>query len=355
MKRFHISLLSIVSLSVILYSCGKTTLPATQDGNWVYRGDFLGTARSHAVSFVLNGNTAYVGTGIDYQSTKYNDFYQLILNGNNTSWEQVMSCPGAARTDAVGFSVGGEGYIGMGQDQVNNLLADLWQYDSASNAWTQKSSMPAVNNITGRYGAVAFGIQQYGYVATGFNGFFLNDFWRYDPSIDTWTQQPTYGGYKREYAVAFVYNNKGYIVTGQGDGSSSASVNDFWVYDPSQPVSTSWTELRHITNVDPATFDDGYLTIVRSGAVGFVITGVKTDGGGDMAYISTGTAGNITWEYHFALDLWQQKTSFERSSRSFAVGFTVQNRGFIALGISGSSNDEDINEFQPDVVFNSLD
>jgi N-acetylneuraminic acid mutarotase len=355
MKRFHISLLSILSLSVILYSCGKTTLPPTQDGNWVYRGDFLGTARSHAVSFVINENTAYVGTGIDYQSTKYNDFYQLILNGPNTSWEQVASCPGAARTDAIAFSVGNEGYVGMGQDQVNNLLSDLWQYDSASNAWTQKASMPQVNGISGRYGAVAFGIGSYGYMATGFNGFYLNDFWKYDPGADSWVQQPTYGGYKRQYAVAFTYNNKGYIVTGQGDGSSSTSVNDFWVFDPSLPVASSWVEKRHITNVDPDTFDDAYLTIVRSGAVGFVIKGVKTDAGGDMAYITTGSAGSITWEYHFALDLWQQKTSFERSSRSYAVGFSVQNRGFVALGISGSSNDEDLNEFHPDEVFNSLD
>src|SRR5665811_2055506 len=106
MKRFHISLLSIVSLSVILYSCGKSTLPATQDGNWVYRGDFLGTARSNAVSFVLNASTAYVGTGVDFQFKKYSDFFQLILNGNNTSWEQVATCPSVGRTDGVGFSIG---------------------------------------------------------------------------------------------------------------------------------------------------------------------------------------------------------------------------------------------------------
>src|SRR6516164_3169840 len=90
MNRFHISLLSLAFLASVLYSCSKSNVPYTQNGNWVYRGDFNGSARSEAVSFVI-GNNAFVGTGIDNNFTRYNDFWQLTVNGNNASWYQVAS------------------------------------------------------------------------------------------------------------------------------------------------------------------------------------------------------------------------------------------------------------------------
>jgi hypothetical protein len=84
-----------------------------------------------------------------------------------------------------------------------------------------------------------------------------------------------------------------------------------------------------------------------------------SDGGGDRAYITTGSAGSITWAYNFADSLWNQKTSYERAARSGAVGFSVQNKGFVGLGSSGGSGTgsffANIDEWYPDEPYNAQD
>ena len=353
MKRFHISLSCLALLTVLLSSCSKSSVNPTQDGNWIYVGDFGGkAARTEAVSFVI-GNYAYVATGVDNQNTRYNDLYRFDPSG--TFWYQVASCTGCTpRSSAVAFSVNDKGFVGAGYDGYN-ALSDFWQYDPAGNSWSQIASIGDANNgLQPRYDAVAFGINGLGYVGTGNDGVnYLNDFWQYDPSTDKWTQKPSYPGFKRTQSVAFTYNNKGYLVTGLGTGGST--VNDFFSFDPTKPDTSAWKALRHISNYSPDSYDDGYTNIIRYNAVGFVLTGTKGDGGGDRAYITTGSAGSATWAYNFATDLWNQKTPYERAARQGAVGFTVQNRGFVGLGTSGSATLANIDEWKPDETYNQQD
>ena len=372
MNRFHLTLLTVILFACILYSCNKSSVPYTQNGNWVYQGDFNGAARSEAVSFVI-GDYAYVGTGIDNSFNRYNDLWQLQVtgqdippngttpqNGLNCSWFQVASATNMTpRNSAVAFSVGGQGYVGSG---TNGTVAfyDFWHYDPAANQWNQIANIgDSAYGYAARFDAVGFGIETVGkgYVGTGNNYTdYLKDFWAYDPSTNKWTQEVSYNGYKRTDAIALVYNNRAYLVTGLGTGGTMT--NDMWRFDPSLPDSSKWYQLNHITNFSPASFDDAYTTIARANGAGFIITGVKTDGGGDKAYISTGINGSLytwTWEYDFATDLWVEKTPFERAARQGAVGFTVKNHGFIALGISGGTNFENLEEFRPDEVYNQQD
>ncbi len=372
MKRFHILLLSVVSLSVIISSCGKSTVPGTQDGNW-YRfvAPFQGPARSHAASFVLNpdgngnGTTAYVGTGFSNRNTKFNDFYQAIPIGDSSlTWAQVASFGGSSRSDAVGFAVGGKGYVGLGIDTADNYLSDFWQYDSTLNQWTSIAPYPG----NARANAVAFTINNIGYVGTGYDGYnYYGDFWKYDPSSNSWGQSITFGGFKRSGAVAFVYNNMGFVVTGIGE--SNGVVNDFYrfsttavpadAYHQAQ-LPNSWLHLNAITNTSTATFDDGYTNIQRSNAVLFVMSGVTSglgspDAGRPKAFLTCGTAGSSTWEYDIISDLWTTRTSYESQSVSYGVGFTINNRGFVTTGLSGGTGVSATSEFFPDQVYNQQD
>jgi len=175
--------------------------------------------------------------------------------------------------------------------------------------------------------ADGFGIGSFGYLGTGFDGSNASkDFFKYDPALDTWSDIG-FSGNKRYSAVTFVYQDKAYLVTGINSG---ATVNDFWVFDPAAG-DANWKALNRITNFSSENFDDTYINIVRSNAVGFIV--------GNKGYISTGENGALykfTWEYDFATDLWKEKTPFEGPGTTGAVGFTVAGRGFVATGRTGS-------------------
>jgi hypothetical protein len=347
MKKVHLSLLLISTIAITISSCNSGAVPYTQDGNWVYRGDFDAIPRSEAVSFVI-GDSAYVGMGVDANFIRYNDMWSF--DPVTFNWTQLATCPGVARNSAVGFSVNGEGYITTGYDGYN-MLNDTWQFDPPSNSWTSKAAYAG----TPRYDAVAFGIGNYGYVGTGYDGNYRKDFFRYDPSGDTWTPSITYAGHTRTQAIAFVYNDSAYVVTGNSSGSV---IDDFWRFDPDLTDSLQWRELRHISNYSPDSYDDGYTTIERSNGVGFVMLDTKSDGGGDRAYVTTGVNGALytwTWAYNFATDLWNEKTPMERGARQGSVGFTVKNQGFVSLGVSGSSPVSETDQWYPDEAYNQQD
>jgi len=315
---------SFLFVICILFSCQKSTVPYTQSGDWADVGLFPGPARSEAVSFVIN-NVPYMGTGWDGLLTRFNDLWKYDPTLN--VWAQVASMPaGTGRSSAVGFSANGKGYVGTGYDGAN-YLNDFYAYDPVSNSWAQIAQFAGSQ----RYEAVAFGIGNYGYVGTGYDGAnALKDIYRYDPALDLWTDVG-FTGNKRYSAVTFVYNNKGYLVTGVNNAVLQA---DFWVFDPASDTS-KWTQLRHINNYSSDNYDDGYTTIARYNGAAFVID--------NYAYISTGQSGDITattWLYDFAQDLWSEKTPFEGSSTTGAVGFSVTGipggGGFIATGRSAN-------------------
>ena len=328
-------LLGIGSVSLVSCSKSSTTDNGTTDGNWISRSDFEGVARSEAVSFMA-GTKAYIATGYDGEK-RLNDLWQYDPDDN--FWQQKAQFPGTARSSAVAFSVADQGYLATGYDGVNKLQ-DVWKYDPESNTWTQKNDFAG----TARYDAVAFAINGKGYLSTGFDGNYLKDIWEYDPTVDSWTQRVSLGGTKRSAAVSFVYKNKAYIVTGVNNGTA---VNDFWVFDPSQPEGQAWVELRKISNVSTDSYDDAY-AIVRSNAVAFVIN--------DKAFITTGENGSIykdTWVYDFATDLWAKKTPYEGTERTGAVSFEINGRGFVLTGRSSTYQFDDIREFLPDQPYDA--
>jgi N-acetylneuraminic acid mutarotase len=68
------------------------------------------------------------------------------------------------------------------------------------------------------------------------------DFWEYDPATNAWTQKADFGGSGRLYAARFTTNGKGYVGTGQsGTYPNYTYYKDFWEYDP---ISNNWTQKR---------------------------------------------------------------------------------------------------------------
>jgi hypothetical protein len=322
MKRIYFHLFSLFVLST-LFSCKKNSIPYTQSGNWVTEAQLNGPARSEAVSFVIN-DFAYVGTGWDGLNTRYSDFWRYDAKAN--VWSQVTSLPAnAGRSSAVAFAANGKGYVGTGYGNFNNYLSDFYELNLDSNVWTKKADFAG----GARYEAVAFGLGDNGYVGTGFDGSnALKDFYRYDPSKDTWTDIG-FSGNKRYGAVTFTYNDKAYLVTGVNSGTMQT---DFWVFNPASDTA-KWSQLRHINNYSSDAYDDSYTTIARWNGSAFI--------SGSYAYISTGENGvyyTYTWQYDFSQDLWAEKTPFEGPPTTGAVGFSLSSTtgggGYIGTGRS---------------------
>ena len=306
-------------------------------GVWHRRSDLDGLARGSAAGFTI-ADKGYVCGG--YTGTTYKrvtDLWEYDIQGGY--WTQCASMPDAAtaRTGASGFAIGEKGYITLGQDNSSNYLADTWEYDPATDTWTQKDDYKGGARIS----AIAFGIGQYGYVGTGYNGNYQKDFYRFDPQAaagQQWEIVNGFGGQKRQGGTSFVIDDKAYICCGVNNGSY---VYDFWCFDPSTGV---FTQLRDIADTSDDDYDDDYTSIVRANAVSFVIDG--------KGYLVTGEYGSLLsnyWIYDPATDLWEGEdlTAFEGSVRKNAVAFSTGTRGFVVTGQASSSYYDDTWELSP--------
>jgi N-acetylneuraminic acid mutarotase len=303
-------------------------------GNWVELSDFDGIPRAEAVGFTI-GTKGYVGTGFDGDD-RLSDLWEYDAARN--TWTQKADFPGIARNGASGFGTDSKGYIGLGYDGKFKYN-DFYEFDPATNTWTKKTDFPGI----ARTGAIAMTIDNKGYVGTGYSDNFLKDFWQYDPATDTWTQKSSLGGSKRKNAACFVIGSTGYVLTGI---DNNVYQNDLWAYDASTDL---WTRKNYITNKSDYDFDDDYTTIEGVGKVGFCIK--------DKGYLATGgkTTGTDVWEYNPVTDLWDKKTSFEGSTRAYAVGFVIDERGYVVTGKSGTDYFDDMWGFDPNSEYNEDD
>ncbi len=152
------------------------------DGNtWTDLAGFkeYGDGNLDAVGFSI-GTQGYVVTG---KGALYSDsmFRYSIAND---SWTELGSIlPFISRTKAIGFNVGNKGYVGLGRGQDSSYLNDIWEYDASSNSWTQKTSFPG----GGRQGSAVVVLDEHVYIFGGVGPGTddeLRTFWRYTPSLD---------------------------------------------------------------------------------------------------------------------------------------------------------------------------
>ncbi len=120
------------------------------------------------------------------------------------------------------------------------------------------------------------------------------------------------------------------------------------------PDTQTWEQKAQIGDKTDSDFDDDYTTIVRLNTVSFVING--------LGYLVTGETGGLnsySWEYNPVTDRWTERTSFEGSARRGAVGFSIDNRGFVLTGVGSTTSTslyfDDMWEFKPRDEYNEYD
>jgi N-acetylneuraminic acid mutarotase len=270
-------------------------------GQWCREIDFTPGVRADAVGFSIGGK-GYLGTGANSTNKIFNDFWEFDPELN--SWSQKATFPDSARLDAVGFSIGNKGYIGTGWN-TNNYFSDFWEYNTQNNQWTKKADFPGGK----RCYAFGLSILDKGYIGAGRRDDFSNptDFWEYNPQTDIWTQKTAV--ISRGAAVAFAIATKGYI----GLGLDGIAKKDFWEYDPATDMWTPKTDF-------PGT--------PRFATAGFSI--------GNKGYVGLGFDNTVNYtdfyEYDPLLNQWDQKADFAGALRAYVVSFSIGKNGYVGIG-----------------------
>jgi N-acetylneuraminic acid mutarotase len=246
-------------------------------------------------------------------------FIPFAVFGQYNTWTKLNDVGMGKRERATGFSIGSLGYLCGGLDTAEVIHKDLWAYDPQTDAWTQKADLPGA----GRRDAVSFVIDNYAFVGSGMDsvsgptGNTLKDFWRYNPSTNSWSTVadfPGAGGNGVYFATGFAAGGKGYLCGGK-TGPNLYS-NQLWEYKPSN---NQW--------IQRANFPGG----VRYQMLSFVV--------GNKAYVGMGIDQNIfkkdVYCYDPGANNWQTIAPFPGYERGSASTFSLEERGFICLGNNG--------------------
>jgi N-acetylneuraminic acid mutarotase len=256
------------------------------------------------------GTKAYVGLGYDGSPAAANlrkDFWEY--DPATDTWTQKATFPGAARYNAVGFSVAGKGYIGTGTTS-SGAVKDFYQYDPINNTWKLRASLPTTASV--REQAFGLVIAAKGYIGGGYvtGTGDLNDFYEYDPLGNAWKTRATFGGGKRLGAASFTVDTQGFVAGGYST-TSNTWFKDLWEYDP---ASDTWTQRADMPG-------EG-----RSCAAGFALGGKGYVGLGNT---SAGYAPQF-FQYDVSTDTWSLKQYYPGpQSKNAAMGMTIGNRAFV--------------------------
>jgi N-acetylneuraminic acid mutarotase len=246
-------------------------------------------------------------------------FFPLAVFGQYNTWTKLNDVGMGKRERATGFSIGSRGYLCGGLDTAEVIHKDLWAYDPQTDAWTQKADLPG----SARRDAVSFVIDNYAFVGSGMDsisgptGTTLKDFWRYNPSTNSWSAVadfPGAGGDGVYFATGFAAGGKGYLCGGK-TGPNLYS-NQLWEYKPSN---NQW--------IQRANFPGG----IRYQMLSFVV--------GNKAYVGMGTDQNTFKKDMYCYDPgannWQTIAPFPGYERGSASTFALEERGFVCLGNNG--------------------
>lgn len=198
--------------------------------------------------------------------------------------------------------------------------------------WTKK------NNFLGgkRERAVAFTIGNFGYVATGVDTAEVvhKDLWQYNPQEDSWTQLADLPGSARRDGVGFSLNGFGYVGLGIDNEASfmGNKKSDFWKYNPNL---NQWDSI--------APFPGG------GGSGVYFATAFSADNKGFVCggKIGPGIYSKQLWEYKPNNDQWIQRADFPGGVRYQLCSFSINNIGYVGLGLNQDVYKKDFYKFNP--------
>ncbi len=198
----------------------------TANDSWTPKAELpfpSGVFRSRV--FVVN-NKAYVLVGTSSNFVAQNEMFEY--DPATDKWAQKANYPGNVRPDLpFTFAIGSKGYVSCGevlQGGTRKVINKTYEYDPAADSWIPKADFPG----DARHMGSSFVYNGKAYCGLGtyrdasWQSVYLDDFYAYDASTDTWSPIPAFpSGKIRRGAVATTSTNA-YLGTGEGPGTSKS-------------------------------------------------------------------------------------------------------------------------------------
>lgn len=281
-------------------------------------------ARTEALSFSWNGK-GYVAAGTaNFQTSQ--DLWEF--NPTDQTWKKLSDTPKGFNR-GVSFVINGAAYMGLGQTPWGNGASEFYKYDIATDTYSSVGSMPTSSpnlNNPNWVDAVAFSYQEKGYVIGGSANFQeIAKVMEFNPDDNSWLEKSSYPGEGGSGMFHFVLDGNVYMGMGNRYGFNGFDVlTDMYKYDI---ANNSWTQLSTFPN-------DG-----RRDAKGFVYDG--------KGYIAFGYRNDIVngsaivfpelWEYNVTTDEWMKIESMPISIAHHFYHFIFGNKYYFGGGNDGGN------------------
>lgn len=325
---------------------------------WVKKADFWGSARTEAVSFVIN-NEAYIYGGYN-GLTVLSDTWKY--NSEFDTWQQVAGSgsPPKGRKGGVAFVIfnsvdqENQAWVGLGEtDPVNHKVDSTFvYYTTQTNSWRSKYR-PFPENLVG---AIAFtlkvGDEDVGFIGYGENkyGVITSELYYYRPDHDyagttevVWDHLSIESQMTaRKDATVTVLNNLAFVCGGE---NNQGNLNDFWKFDATS-LNYTWEQLSPMPG-EP-----------RANAVSFSLEYTKNSIDYQIVCVGTGRIDdgltNDFYKFDFSTQTWSQiswlggpeiigparegAVAFDIFKAKDEYGLNVKNRGYVVTGTISSGN-----------------
>jgi len=266
----------------------------------------------------INDNTP-LGNAKDIKTAQIGDNVYIIegnalhvFNPITNEWSKKSNFPGTLRYNGVAFSLDNRLYYGFGETDFDFKYNDIWSYDPDTDGWKFVMNAP----IPERSGLIAFTVDDKAYIGfgKGTSQFIppLSDFWRFDPSDNSWTEigTPLVNG-SGDIASSFSIGENGFLIGIQ-------NTSDVWEFNTS---TFTWTRKANF----PDRIEGGPALSVGSSGIVFSSSKYGTP------YNNNAYNARV-YEYNQTKDTWVQKQTFPGSGRSGMLAFFSTGKIYFGLG-----------------------
>lgn len=319
--------------------------PIIIGGEWITTGKMNITESANTIETKYEGSETYASPTVASHGNCDHYFDEIVEEGKGMIYTSY-----SIATDIATYNT-------TFHDFVYYARYDNWTYtliESGVKAFVyepQVKSWIPKNNIIGDAqidNAASFSIDNYAFVGTGDKTVIemCKDFYRYDPGTDSWMSAFSLPdeAKARKNPVTFSVNGKGYICGGfYKNYASSINIKDLWQYDPIQDTCIRKADFPRMGGISQGSA----FTIGSKAYVGLGYAD-PTHGGVPFGYMKD------FYEYDFETDQWEQLSDFPGGERKYAIGFSMNGKGYIGLGFcyksgEGSIYYRDFWEYDPSI------